>query len=187
MSRHRIFLLFFSLLLFVVACGTLNPEYQLNNEVRLAVFNYEREIRGPAKDLVIHFRLDEPRIRFPGQSENGGHTVWLHPAGAEEYFATRPQEASYLYIQEIQYNEDGSAATVNVYRGDGSGYQGWQLTVTREANNRWGVTAEVELGNSKDQSLLLKEDKSADAGFIRIGRPAINTKTATKSRPGFFQ
>ncbi|MCK6624204.1 MAG: hypothetical protein L6R45_03390 [Anaerolineae bacterium] len=116
-----------------------------NNEVRQAVFAYERAKRGPVKDLVIHFRRDEPRIRFDGQNQNGGHTVWLYPAGGQEYFATRPQTANYLYIQEIQFSEDQQIATVNVYRGDGSGYQGRQLTVTRQGTDQWMVTDEVEL------------------------------------------
>jgi hypothetical protein len=133
------------LFLSFIACGPVNPQFLRNNEVRQAVFAYERAKRGPVKDLVIHFRRDEPRIRFDGQNQNGGHTVWLYPAGGQEYFATRPQTASYLYIQEIEFSEDQKIATVNVYRGDGSGYQGWQLTVTRQGNSQWLVTDEVEL------------------------------------------
>lgn len=133
------------LLLFILACGPVNPLYQRNNEVRQAVFAYEQTKHGPVKDLVIHFRRDEPRLRFDGQNQNGGHTVWLYPAGGQEYFATRPQTASYLYIQEIEFSEDQKAAIVNVYRGDGSGYQGRQLTITRQADGQWTVTDEVEL------------------------------------------
>jgi hypothetical protein len=134
-----------------VACRTVNPEYQLNNEIRQTVYAYERETRGPVKDLVIHFRRDEPRVRFAGQNQNGGHSVWLYPAGAEEYFSTRPQTATYLYIQEIQYNPDSRSATVTVYRGDGLGYQGWQLTVTRKADGHWAVTDEVEIEGNPTQ------------------------------------
>ncbi|GAB4414592.1 MAG: hypothetical protein Fur0044_09380 [Anaerolineae bacterium] len=133
------------LFLALIACGPINPQFLRNNEVRQAVFGYEQAKRGPVKDLVIHFRRDEPRIRFDGQNQNGGHTVWLYPAGGQEYFATRPQTASYLYIQEIEFSEDQKIATVNVYRGDGSGYRGWQLTVTRQGNEQWVVTDEVEL------------------------------------------
>lgn len=148
--RH--FLLIFTILLLPgIACGTINPEYQLNNEVRQAVYAYERETRGPVKDLVIHFRRDEPRVRFVGQNQNGGHSVWLYPAGAEEYFSSRPQTATYLYIQEIQYNLDQHRATVKVYRGDGLGYQGWQLTVTREVDGGWAVTDEVEFEDNPAQ------------------------------------
>lgn len=146
-ARHFI-LIFIVLLLPSVACGTVNPEYQFNNEVRQAIYTYERETRGPVKDLVIHFQRDEPRVRFVGQNQNGGHSVWLYPAGAEEYFSTRPRTATYLYIQEIQYNEDHSSATVKVYRGDGSGYRGWQLTVTKHADGHWVVTDEVEIEGS---------------------------------------
>ena len=152
-ARHYLFI-FIVLLLPIVACGAVNPEYQLNNEVRQAVFAYELAARGPVKDLVIHFRRDEPRVRFAGQSQNGGHTVWLYPAGGEEYFATRPQMASYLYIQEIEYSDDQRVATVKIYRGDGSGYQGWQLTITKEASGRWTVTNEVELEGVVTKSRL---------------------------------
>lgn len=132
------------LFLSFIACGPVNPQFLRNNEVRRAVYAYEQAKRGPVKDLVIHFRRDEPRIRFDGQNQNGGHTVWLYPAGGQEYFATRPQTASYLYIQEIEFSEDQKIATVNVYRGDGSGYRGWQLTVIRGDNGQWTVTDEVE-------------------------------------------
>lgn len=142
--RYR-FTSLIGLLLAALACGVVNPEHQFNNEIRLAVFKYEQERRSLAKDLVIHFQRDEPRMRFEGQNKNGGHTVWLYPAGATEYFATRPQEATYLYIQEITYNGDRSVATANVYRGDGSGYQGWQLTIIRDAINGWLVTDEVAI------------------------------------------
>jgi hypothetical protein len=143
-SRPYLFIILIALLP-ALACGVINPQYQLNNQVRRAVFEYEKETRGLAKDLVIHFRRDEPRVKFEGQHQNGGHSVWLYPAGAEEYFASRPQQASYLYIQEIQYYENQSSATVNVYRGDGAGYQGWQLTLTRDTSGRWVVTEEVKI------------------------------------------
>jgi hypothetical protein len=133
------------LLLLALACGIINPQYQFNNEVRLAIYEYERKTRGPVDDLVIHFNRDELRIPFKGQNQNGGRTVWLPSAGAEEYFAIRPPERTYLYIQEIEYNEDWSTTIVKVYRGDGAGYQGWQLTLTRGQDNRWSVMDEVEL------------------------------------------
>lgn len=148
LTARSFILIFIVLLLPSLACGTINPEFQLNNEVRQAVYAYERETRGPVKDLVIHFRRDEPRVRFAGQNQNGGHSVWLYPAGAEEYFSTRPQATTYLYIQEIQYNEDHNSATVKVYRGDGSGYRGWQLTVARGAGDHWIVTNEIEIEGS---------------------------------------
>jgi hypothetical protein len=151
LSIRQCLLIIIVLLLPGVACGTVNPEYQVNNEIRRAVYAYERETRGPVKDLVIHFWRDEPRVRFAGQSQNGGHSVWLYPAGAEEYFSTRPQMATYLYIQEIQYNLNQRSARVTVYRGDGLGYQGWQLTLTREANGHWAVTDEVEIEGNPTQ------------------------------------
>lgn len=147
LTRRSFILSFIVLLLPALACGTVNPEFQLNNEVRQAVYAYEREAYGPVKDLVIYFRRDEPRVLFVGQSQNGGHSVWLYPAAAEEYFSTRPQTTTYLYIQEIQYNEDRRSVTVKVYRGDGSGYRGWQLTLTREGKI-WKVTNEMEIEDS---------------------------------------
>ena len=51
----------------------------------------------------------------------------------------------------IQVSAGGLSATVKVYRGDGLGYQGWQLTVTREADGPWVVTDEVELKGDPTQ------------------------------------
>jgi hypothetical protein len=144
-KQAKSFSLLIIILCFSLACGAVNPQFQLNNEVRQAVFEYEQSTRGPVRDVVIHFRRDEPRIRFAGQSQNGGHTVWLYPAGAEEYFATRPQAAAYLYIQEIEYNEAQNVVTVKVYRGDDLGYQGRQLTVVKAENGQWLVTEEAEI------------------------------------------
>ena len=127
-----------------LACGIINPRYQLNNEVRLAVYEYEREMRGPVDDLVIDFQRDEPRIKFERQNENGGRTVWLYQLGAKEFFALRPPEKTYLYIQKIEYNNDRSA-TVNVFRGDGRGYEGRQLILARDENDHWSVVNEVEI------------------------------------------
>jgi hypothetical protein len=144
-SRFRLVGILLLLALPALACGIINPRYQLNNEVRLAVYKYEREMRGPVDDLVIDFQRDEPRIKFEGQSENGGRTVWLYRFGAKEFFALRPPEKTYLYIQEIEYNNDRSAATVNVFRGDGRGYKGRQLTLARDENDHWSVVNEVEI------------------------------------------
>lgn len=139
------YILLIALMLSAGACGAINPQYRFNNQVRLAIYEYDRQRRGPVDDLVIHFRRDEPRIKFAGQSENGGRTVWLYPAGAREFFALRPPGATYLYIQAIEYNDDRSAATVTVFRGDGTGYEGRLLSLQRAGNNHWSVTGEVEL------------------------------------------
>jgi hypothetical protein len=133
------------LILPALACGIINPQYQLNNEVRLAVYEYEREARGPVDDLVIDFQRDEPRIKFEGQSENGGRTVWLYRLGAKEFFALRPPEDTYLYIQKIEYINDYTVATINVFRGDGRGYEGRQLTLQRDEEQHWSVVNEVEI------------------------------------------
>jgi hypothetical protein len=93
--------------------------------------------------LVIHFERDEPRVKFEGKNKNGGRTVWLYQLGAKEYFALRPPERRYLYIQKIEYNDDRSTATVKVFRGDGSGYQGRQLILIRDNNNEWTITDDI--------------------------------------------
>jgi hypothetical protein len=144
-SRFRIVGILLLLILPALACGIINPRYQLNNEVRLAVYEYEREARGPVDDLVIDFQRDEPRIKFEGQSENGGRTVWLYRLGAKEFFALRPPEDTYLYIQKIEYNKDRSVATVKVFRGDGQGYEGRLLTLLRDKDHHWSVINEVEI------------------------------------------
>jgi hypothetical protein len=133
------------LLLPALACGVINPQYQLNNEVRLAIYEHERKMRGPVDDLIVHVNRDEPRILFAGQSQNRGRTVWLPSLDAEDYFALQPPERTYLYIREVEYNEDQNGATVKIYRGDGKGYQGWQLTLERDEENLWEVRDEVEI------------------------------------------
>lgn len=144
-SRYRFAALLALLLLPTLACGLTNRVYALNNQVRQAVYQYERETRGLVDDLVIHAERSEPRVRFEGQNQNGGRTVWLDRFGAQEFFALRPAADTFLYIQEIQYNDTRDAATVSVYRGDGRGYQGWQLTLERKAADEWTVTGEVTL------------------------------------------
>lgn len=133
------------LLLPLAACGLTNPIYTLNNQVRQAVYSYEREQRGPVDELIIHFQRDEPRVKFEGQNQNGGRTVWLYRQGAAEFFALRPQTATYLYIQAIEYSNNYHTATVTVYRGDGSGYNGRQLTLNQTDNGGWVVTGDTPL------------------------------------------
>ncbi len=135
----------FILMLPTLACVATNQQYLLNNEIRLAVYEYEQERRGSVKDLVIDFRRDEPHIKFEGQNQNGGHTVWLHRIGAREYFDTRPQPASYLYIQEIKYNNNYTTSTVEVYRSDDAGYRKRKLSLTRVETGGWVVSNDVEI------------------------------------------
>jgi hypothetical protein len=138
-------LTFIAWLLPLLACGPVNPLYQFDTGVRQAIYEYDQVQRGQVDDLVIHFRLDEPRTRFVEQNQHGGRTVWLPGSNAAEFFTARPPERTYLYIQEIQYNETHTKATVAVYRGDSQSYQGWEVTLTRDNNQRWTVTHEVEL------------------------------------------
>jgi hypothetical protein len=140
----RLTVLMILLILPALACGESNPRYQSNNQIRLAVYEYERSRRGPVDDLVLGFQRDEPRIHFEGQNQHGGRTIWLYRAAAREFFALRPKQATYLYIQDIEYNDDNSSATVNVFRGDGSGYQGRALTLNKAKDGGWIVTNEVE-------------------------------------------
>ena len=141
--------IFTSALLLVSACGLVNSDYDQNNEVRLAVYQYERHIRGKADDLVIHSFRTEPRIKFVGQAVNGGRTVWLFELAAEEYFNLLPTGRSYLYIQKINYNSDRTEATVDVYRGDTTGYQGQTLTLQRQAASGWKVTGDSAIADNR--------------------------------------
>jgi hypothetical protein len=83
-------------------------------------------------------------VKFEGQNENGGRTVWLFDLGAKEYFDKLPPEKSYLYIQMPTYNEARTEATVEVYRGTLAGYQGRQLTLRQTTTGGWEVSGEVE-------------------------------------------
>jgi hypothetical protein len=143
--KYRVIALLALLMLPALACGLTNQVYALNNQVRQAVYRYERETRGRVDDLVLHSQRAEPRVKFEGQNENGGRTVWLDRFAAQEFFALRPAEETFLYIQEIQYGDNQETATVAVYRGDGRGYKGWQLTLEQGDDDRWTVTDEVAL------------------------------------------
>jgi hypothetical protein len=144
-TRVRLVILCVLLSLSVLACGAMNPRYQTNNQVRLAVYEYERKVRGPADDLVIDFQRDEPRIKFEGQNDNGGRTVWLYRAGAKEFFALRSPDSTYLYIQNIEYADNYRAATVKIYRGDAHSFKGRQLTLKLGDDGHWAVTTDVEI------------------------------------------
>lgn len=142
-SRSRLLLFLSLFLLPTIACGLVNTQYRSNNEIRLAIYQYERRERDSVDDLVIYFKRDEPRVRFEGQNAQGGRTIWLYNLGAEEYFALRSPEATYLFIQSIDYSENRNAATVSVYRGNGGSYTGRRLTLVRDDNGGWAVTDET--------------------------------------------
>lgn len=139
--RLTILLLAGLLLLAVQGCAVFGGgEYQFNNPVRQAVYRFEREQRGKTDELLIQFYRTEPRVKFDGQNENGGRTVWLFDLAAREYFELLPSGKSYLYIQRPNYNADFSSAEVRVYRGDKAGYASRALTLQRLDNaDTWQV------------------------------------------------
>jgi hypothetical protein len=146
--RVRLAALLALLALPLLACGLTNPLFARRNAVRLAVYEYERAARGPMDELLIFFRRDEPRVRFAGQYEQGGRSVWLDPYGQREYFAKLAPQSTYLYIQKIEFSDDNTQATAEIYRGANNQYQGRQLTLT--ANDiGWQVTAESPLPNEE--------------------------------------
>ena len=148
--RRTIYLIIAVLALFSVsACSLIGSDYDQNNAVRLAAYQYERQIRGKTDDLVIHSLRTEPRIKFEGQAENGGRTVWLFDLAAREYFDLLPPGRSYMYIQTINYNNDRTAVTVDVYRGDSTGYQGQTLTLERQAANGWQVVEDSAIADNR--------------------------------------
>jgi hypothetical protein len=142
-SKTRLVLGLGLLLLPALACGLVNPQYRLKNEVRLAVYDYERQVRGPVDDLVIYFKRNEPRVKFEGQYETGGRTVWLYDLGVADYFSLRSPRDTYLYIQAIDFSNDYQTATATVYRGDGDGYTGRRLSLSRGQDETWTVTEEM--------------------------------------------
>ena len=152
LSKSRLVLILAILLLPTIACGLSNPQYRLNNEVRQAVYEYERQVRGPVNDLVINFQREEPRTQFPGQNENGGRTIWLYNLGAGEYFAQRDPQTSYLYLQTINFGQDDATATVILYRGDGRGYTGRRLTLRQDQAGAWAVTADAPIPDNASGS-----------------------------------
>ena len=144
-------LLLLALALPVLACGLFNPLYYRNNEVRLAVYDYELAQRGPVDELVLAFNRDEPRVKFAGQHENGGRTVWLQDLAAREFFDLRQPDKTFLYIEEIDYLDDYRQAAVTVYRGDGRSYAGRELTLILNDEGQWTVTGEVLLAEGPGQ------------------------------------
>lgn len=138
-------------MLFAPACGPFNPVYHLNNEIRLAVYQYERDQRGPVDELVIDAQRGEPRVKFEGQNQNGGRTIWLPKLGAREYFELRPQDATFLYIQEITYGDNEDVATVKLYRGDSTDYHERELRLRKVDGEGWIVTEDVALQRATDE------------------------------------
>ena len=142
-------LLLTGLLLPLLACGLFTPQYQMNNQVRLAVYNYERVTQGPVDQLLIAFNRNEPRIKFKGQDEDGGRTVWLYDLAAREYFAQLAPDTTFMYIQEIDYFDNYRQAKVTVYRGDKNNYTGQELTLQHDGRNgQWQVSAAQALNTS---------------------------------------
>ncbi|GAB4422992.1 MAG: hypothetical protein Kow0031_01280 [Anaerolineae bacterium] len=148
LKRHPILAGLIVMVVLLAGCGPFNPGYRQNNPVRLAVFQYEVEQRGYPDDLLLHFYRTEPRVKFQGQAENGGRTIWLFDLAAREYFDLLPPGRSYMYVQEIQFNPERTQATVEVYRGDTSGYQGHTLSLSRNADDTWQVTDDVAIADT---------------------------------------
>ncbi len=148
-SRHlHLFIILVGLLLPTLACELFSTEYGLNNQVRLAVYHHERETRGQTNDLVLQFNRTEPKVKFEGQQENDGRTVWLFDMAAKEYFELLPPERTFLYVQRAEYNRDYSAATVKVFRGNGSGYKGRELALTADGNGSWTIIEDNAIADS---------------------------------------
>lgn len=150
MKRLYPFFVLLALMLPALACGLSSPRAELNNQVRLAVFEYARQTYGPVDDLVIDFDRGDPRIKFEQQHRDRGRTVWLYRAGAREYFSVRPPQATYLYIQDITYNDQRTTATTSIYLGNGTAYRGRRLTLVKEEQGRWMVREDVELSDEQD-------------------------------------
>jgi hypothetical protein len=139
----RLLLLLLILTFPILACGLFSLQYRRNNEVRLAVYEYERGQRGPVDELVIAFNRNEPRIKFEGQNENGGRTVWLDEFAAREFFDLRRPDRSFLYVEKIEYLDNNQQAAVTVYRGDGNSYEGRILNLETNEAGQWIVTDEA--------------------------------------------
>jgi len=88
-----------------------------SDSVRRAVFAHELDEPGmQVDDLVIRLSPREFRADFGHDSR----MVWLvsnafeRPYREGEYFRLRDPERSYLFIQDVRYDESHSAATVTV-------------------------------------------------------------------------
>jgi hypothetical protein len=136
MKRNPIALVLLALLLATLACGVGGPATRRNNDVRRAALAYELAARGGVDEVLVAFGLTEVRdnLGFPD-----GNTVWLNQFAEREYFRSRDQSQSYLFLHDLTY--EGEAASIVVDRGDANGVQSRTLVLRREGGD-WEVVSD---------------------------------------------
>ncbi len=136
MKHKPIVLAVLLLLLSVLACGIGGPITRRNNEVRRVALAYELSTRGPVDEVLVAFGLTEVRDNLGFE---GGNTVWLNRFAEAEYFRQRDTNQSYLFLHDLNYDEE--IASILMDRGDGSDVQYRKLTLRREGG-AWEVVSD---------------------------------------------
>ncbi len=136
MKRYPIILVLLILLLSTLACGIGGPITRRNNDVRRAALAYELSTRGPVDEVLVAFGLTEVRDNL---GFTGGNTVWLNWTAEAEYFRQRDPSKSYLFLHDLNYDQD--VASILVDRGDKREVQYRKLALRREGAT-WQVVSD---------------------------------------------
>ncbi|HUS70792.1 MAG TPA: hypothetical protein VM075_08475 [Anaerolineae bacterium] len=119
-----------------------------SDSVRRAVIAHELDDSGmQVDDLVIRLSPREFRADFGHDSR----IVWLvsntieRPYREREYFRLRDPERSYLFIQDVRYDESHSAATVTVVIGLVEQNPTTKDIALRKKASEWEVVSETRV------------------------------------------
>jgi hypothetical protein len=117
-----------------------------SDAVRRAVIAHELDESGMrVDDLVIRLAPQEFRADFGHDSR----MVWLvskpieRPYREGEYFRLRDPERSYLFVQDVRYDESGSAAKVTVLLGLVDQNPITKDITVRKIDSQWEVVSET--------------------------------------------
>jgi hypothetical protein len=119
-----------------------------SDAVRRAVVAYELDERGTSvDDLVVRLSPREFRADFG----HGARMVWLVSTALErqyregEYFRHRDPGRSYLFIQDVRFDNQRTQAVVRVVRYEGSGEPRSRDLTLYKKDTVWEVTAETPI------------------------------------------
>jgi hypothetical protein len=136
----------FLLLVVVSACAVWGESE--SDAIRRAVITHELDDRGlPVDDLIIRLSPGEFRADFG----HGSRVVWLVSPEYQrqyiegEYFRVHDPERSYLFVQDIAYNDFHDQATVGFVLYLGSGQPAAREITLHKKADSWEVISERPL------------------------------------------
>jgi hypothetical protein len=113
--------------------------------VRRAVISHELDEQGiTVDDVIVRLSPGEFRADFG----HGSRMVWLvsnaleRPYREGEYFRLRDPERSYLFIQEVHYDDQRGQAVVRALLYNGSGEPATKDLTLRKKDTTWEVASE---------------------------------------------